>query len=113
MPQAQKSSVPRRCRSVRQILIFEHRRNGQADSPAFREQGYPQLALNSWFGIVASARTPPEVVARLEAEISEAVRSANGKARLEDAGFGVPQPGPNTAGCCFRIGRADCLNQAH
>ena|GEM_PF-1180293 len=55
----------------------------------FREQGYPQLALNSWFGIVASARTPPEVMTRLEAEVSEAVRSANGTARLEDAGFGV------------------------
>ena len=35
------------------------------------------------------ARTPPEVVARLEADIRKAVQSADGKAKLEDAGFGV------------------------
>ncbi|GER15039.1 Bug family tripartite tricarboxylate transporter substrate binding protein [Variovorax boronicumulans] len=59
------------------------------DVPTFREQGYPQLAFNSWFGIVAPARTPPAVVARLEADIRKAVQSAEGKARLEEAGFGV------------------------
>lgn len=59
------------------------------DVPTFREQGYPQLAFNSWFGIVVPARTPPEIVARLEADIRKAVQSADGKAKLEDAGFGV------------------------
>jgi tripartite-type tricarboxylate transporter receptor subunit TctC len=59
------------------------------DVPTFREQGYPQLAFNSWFGLVVPARTPPEIVARLEADIRKAVQSADGKAKLEDAGFGV------------------------
>ncbi|MNV09654.1 Tripartite tricarboxylate transporter family receptor [compost metagenome] len=57
--------------------------------PTFREQGYPQLSFSAWFGIVAPARTPPEVIARLEADIRKAVQSAQGKARLEDAGFNV------------------------
>jgi tripartite-type tricarboxylate transporter receptor subunit TctC len=57
------------------------------DVPTFREQGFPQLAFNSWFGVVAPARTPPEIVARLETDIRKAVQSAEGKAKLEDAGF--------------------------
>ncbi|MEJ1162725.1 tripartite tricarboxylate transporter substrate binding protein [Variovorax sp. CCNWLW186] len=59
------------------------------DVPTFREQGFPQLAFNSWFGVVAPARTPPEIVARLETDIRKAVQSAEGKAKLEDAGFSV------------------------
>lgn len=67
----------------------EARSAGLPDVPTFREQGYPQLVFNSWFGIVAPAKTPPEVVAKLEADIRRAMQSADGKARMEDAGFGV------------------------
>ncbi|MDH6590445.1 tripartite-type tricarboxylate transporter receptor subunit TctC [Variovorax sp. TBS-050B] len=59
------------------------------DVPTLREQGYPQLAFNAWFGVVAPARTPPEVVAQLETALRKAVQSPDGKARLEEAGFGV------------------------
>jgi tripartite-type tricarboxylate transporter receptor subunit TctC len=59
------------------------------DVPTFREQGFPQLVFNSWFGVVAPAKTPPEIIARLEADVRKAVQSAEGKAKLEDAGFGV------------------------
>jgi len=67
----------------------EARSAGLPDVPTFREQGYPQLVFNSWFGIVAPAKTPPDIVARLEADIRKAMQSADGKARMEDAGFGV------------------------
>ncbi len=67
----------------------EARSAGLPDVPTFREQGYPQLVFNSWFGIVAPAKTPPEIVARLEADIRKAMQSPDGKARMEDAGFGV------------------------
>ncbi len=67
----------------------EARSPGLPDVPTFREQGYPQLVFNSWFGIVAPAKTPPEVVAKLEADIRKAMQSADGKSKMEDAGFGV------------------------
>ncbi|MDQ7954730.1 MAG: tripartite tricarboxylate transporter substrate binding protein [Pseudomonadota bacterium] len=67
----------------------EGRSAGLPDVPTFREQGYPQLVFNSWFGIVAPARTPPEIVARLEADIRKAMQSPDGKTRMEEAGFGV------------------------
>ena len=59
------------------------------DVPTFKEQGYADLAFSSWFGVVAPAKTPVEVLAKLNADIVKAVRSADGKARLEDAGFRV------------------------
>ncbi|MDN4587707.1 tripartite tricarboxylate transporter substrate binding protein [Xenophilus aerolatus] len=67
----------------------EARSAGLPEVPTFREQGYPQLVFNSWFGIVAPAKTPPEIVARLEADIRKAMQSADGKSKMEDAGFGV------------------------
>ncbi|MDD0814933.1 tripartite tricarboxylate transporter substrate binding protein [Curvibacter sp. HBC28] len=59
------------------------------DVPTLREQGYSSLEFNSWFGIVAPAKTPPELLARLNADITKAVRSPEGKQKLEDAGFKV------------------------
>ncbi len=45
-----------------------------ADVPSAPEAGLPGWEASSWFGVVAPARTPPEIVARLHAEIARAVR---------------------------------------
>ncbi len=57
------------------------------DVPTLKEQGYPGLQFNSWFGIVAPARTPPEIVAKLQADIVKAMQSADGRRKIEEAGF--------------------------
>ena len=57
--------------------------------PTIKEQGYANLEFSSWFGIVAPAKTPPEIVARLNADILKAVQSTEGKAKMEEAGFRV------------------------
>jgi tripartite-type tricarboxylate transporter receptor subunit TctC len=62
---------------------------GLPDIPTMKEQGFTTLEFSSWFGIVAPAKTPPEIVARLNADILKAVRSADGRQKLEDAGFRV------------------------
>lgn len=59
------------------------------DVPTIKEQGYSNLEFSSWFGIVAPAKTPADIVARLSADVQKAVKSPDGKARLEDAGFRV------------------------
>lgn len=59
------------------------------DVPTIKEQGYPGLEFTSWFGIVAPAKTPPEFLAKLNADIVKAVQSPEGKAKMEDAGFRV------------------------
>jgi tripartite-type tricarboxylate transporter receptor subunit TctC len=57
--------------------------------PTFKEQGYNSLEFNSWFGIVAPAKTPPEIIAKLNADIVRAMRSPDGQKKMEDAGFRV------------------------
>lgn len=59
------------------------------DTPTIKEQGYANLEFQSWFGIVAPAKTPPEIVAKLNADIVKAVQSAEGKAKMQEAGFAV------------------------
>ena len=59
------------------------------DVPTFKEQGYADLEFSSWFGIVAPAKTPPALVAKLNADILKALTSADGRKKMEDAGFRV------------------------
>lgn len=59
------------------------------DLPTLKEQGYSGLEFSSWFGIVAPARTPAEVLARLSADVQRAVKSPDVRAKLEEAGFRV------------------------
>ena len=59
------------------------------DVPTIKEQGYANLEFSSWFGIVAPAKTPPDIVARLNADIVKAVQSPEGRAKMEEAGFRV------------------------
>jgi len=57
------------------------------DVPTIQEQGYPKLAFTSWFGIVAPAKTPPDIVRKLNADIVKAMQSADGRQKMLDAGF--------------------------
>ncbi|PHM19019.1 MAG: MFS transporter [Curvibacter sp. PD_MW3] len=59
------------------------------DVPTIKEQGYPTLEFSSWFGIVAPARTPADVLAKLSADVQKAVKSPDTRAKLEEAGFRV------------------------
>jgi tripartite-type tricarboxylate transporter receptor subunit TctC len=42
--------------------------------PATAEAGLPGWEASSWFGVVAPAGMPPEIIKRLHAEIAKAVR---------------------------------------
>ena len=62
--------------------------------PTMKEQGFTNLEFSSWFGIVAPAKTPPEVVAKLNADILKVLQSSDGKAKLQEAGFQVTGTSP-------------------
>lgn len=59
------------------------------DVPTMKELGYPTLEFSSWFGIVAPAGTPPDILAKLSADVQKAVKSPDGRRRMEEAGFRV------------------------
>ena len=54
--------------------------------PTVAESGLPGYESGSWYGVLAAAKTPHAVVARLAAEISSALQSADVRERLKAQG---------------------------
>jgi tripartite-type tricarboxylate transporter receptor subunit TctC len=61
------------------------------DVPTMAEAGYPDVVVNSWFGIVAPAGAPKPVVDRLHAEFVKALASPDVQKRLADL-VNLPTP---------------------
>jgi tripartite-type tricarboxylate transporter receptor subunit TctC len=62
------------------------------DVPTLDEQGIKGYEVNTWFGFVAPARTPVEIVARLNAEFNRIFASAEAKDKLGPQGFDLAPP---------------------
>jgi tripartite-type tricarboxylate transporter receptor subunit TctC len=56
------------------------------DVPTVRELGFPILEADGWNGVFAPAKTPREVIDRLQKEIAAAVRNPDTAKRLRDIG---------------------------
>jgi tripartite-type tricarboxylate transporter receptor subunit TctC len=70
---------------ARGIAVLSSRRSPLApDVPTMSEAGVPGLDVDSWLGIFAPARTPPEVVARLRRDIRASLPDL--KERFEKSG---------------------------
>ncbi|MGH8703413.1 MAG: Bug family tripartite tricarboxylate transporter substrate binding protein [Burkholderiales bacterium] len=59
------------------------------DVPTVAEQGYPGFEVIPWFGLVAPARTPRDVILKLNAEVVRAMNDEVQKKRLTDQGLVV------------------------
>ena len=57
------------------------------DLPTAKDAGYPGFQVLSWYGIVAPAGTPREVIARLNGELAKIMKSADGRERMTGVGF--------------------------
>jgi tripartite-type tricarboxylate transporter receptor subunit TctC len=56
------------------------------EAPTFAELGYPDYLVAVWWGIMAPAGTPKEIVALLNREIVASLREPELKARLDSMG---------------------------
>jgi tripartite-type tricarboxylate transporter receptor subunit TctC len=54
--------------------------------PSWREEGVPDANVINYWGIVAPAGTPPDVVARLNADVQKVLAQPDVRARLEREG---------------------------
>jgi tripartite-type tricarboxylate transporter receptor subunit TctC len=52
-----------------------------------KEQGFPEVVSDSWFGLVAPAGTPPEVVTRFQREAARVLAIPEVRNQLEGQGF--------------------------
>jgi tripartite-type tricarboxylate transporter receptor subunit TctC len=57
------------------------------DVPTMAEQGYPEIEGETWFTLVAPARTPKDIIALLYRETSKAVAAPVVKERLASLGY--------------------------
>ena len=57
------------------------------DVPTLSESGLHGFAFNSWFAVLAPAGTPPDIVAKLNAEIVKALADANVREQLSAQGL--------------------------
>jgi tripartite-type tricarboxylate transporter receptor subunit TctC len=58
------------------------------DIPTFAELGYPDYDVSQWYGLFAPPKTSPEIINRLQAEVSKALASKDVAERLYTMGNG-------------------------
>jgi tripartite-type tricarboxylate transporter receptor subunit TctC len=75
------------------IALGARQRASQApDVPTTAEVGMPDLLIENWYGMIAPAATPPEVIAKLNRITTEAMSDPQVKEKLGDQGLTmVPQ----------------------
>ena len=64
------------------------------DLPTVAESGVPGFESIAWYGVMAPAGTPPEIIARLNASVAAAAQSESFRKRSEDDGLVVSIEGP-------------------
>ena len=64
------------------------------DVPTLDEQGIKGYEVNTWFGFVAPAGTPNDIVERLHQEFSRIFASAEARDKLGPLGFDLAPPAP-------------------
>ena len=67
-------------------VAAQNRSEVMPDVPTFAELGYPDVIADNWSGVLAPAKTPPAVVARLNAAFNAVVKDADVRRRLADVG---------------------------
>lgn len=78
---------------IRALAVTDAKRSPAfPDVPTMAEAGFPGVEVNSWFGLVAPAGTPPAVVTRLHSEFVKALAFPDVQRRLGEL---VNQPTPS------------------
>jgi tripartite-type tricarboxylate transporter receptor subunit TctC len=83
-----------RAGNVRAIAVVSEERVAELpDVPTFAEAGVPGIVIDSWFGFLAPAATPPAVVKALNAAFGKALADPAVRARMAEVGV-IPLGGP-------------------
>ena len=64
------------------------------DLPTVAEAGYPDFDVSSWWGVVAPAATPREVIARLHTEIHRVIALPETRTKINDLGAEIVTDAP-------------------
>jgi tripartite-type tricarboxylate transporter receptor subunit TctC len=77
---------------LRPLAAASDKRNpALPDVPTLAELGMPNTSADNWYGVLAPAKTPAPVVAKLNAVITEALKDPETAKKLTDSGA-IPTP---------------------
>jgi tripartite-type tricarboxylate transporter receptor subunit TctC len=75
---------------LRPLVVTTDKRSPQLpDVPTLAESGYAGFDAPAWWAVLAPAKTPPEIVARMNAEINKAMQQPDVAAKLAAQGITV------------------------
>jgi len=78
---------------IRAIAVSSAKRSpSMPDVPTFIESGVKDFVIDDWVGLLAPAKTPKPIIAKLNQALNEILNSPEGKARLLSMGI-FPSPG--------------------
>jgi tripartite-type tricarboxylate transporter receptor subunit TctC len=90
--------------AVRALAVTRlHRSSLFPELPTMDEAGIKGFELDAWAGIVAPARTPPAIVARLNAELRKVIDNPDVKKRLGNVGFEAFSSSPEELGDFVKV----------
>jgi tripartite-type tricarboxylate transporter receptor subunit TctC len=92
---------------LRALAVTTAARSSAApEIPTVAESGFAGYDAPAWYGILAPAGTPPEVIARLNAEMAKALAAPDLRQRLANIGV---DPAPGTPAELQRLIRDETL----
>jgi tripartite-type tricarboxylate transporter receptor subunit TctC len=75
---------------IRPIAVSAAQRQKEApDVPTFDEAGVPNMGVQSWWGLVAPAKTPAPVLEKLSAAMAKVMQSSKVQGRLSSVGVNL------------------------
>ncbi|MEY3706568.1 MAG: hypothetical protein RL585_1125 [Pseudomonadota bacterium] len=68
------------------------------DVPTVAEQGLPGFEALAWWGVFAPAKTPPEIIGRVNKELAKILSEPAAKERLTNQGMNLTLSSPEVLG---------------
>jgi tripartite-type tricarboxylate transporter receptor subunit TctC len=88
---------------LRAIAVTTARRSvATPDLPTIAESGVPGYDVGSWYGLLAPAGTPKNIIARLNSDVHKVLRLPDVKQRLDASGFEALTSTPEEYGAFMR-----------
>jgi tripartite-type tricarboxylate transporter receptor subunit TctC len=85
--------------ALRALAVTSVKRSARLpDTPAVSESGVPGFDAEAWWGLLAPAKTPPEIVARMNAAMVEALNDPMTKQSLSEQGVDYRLSSPDVFG---------------
>ena len=99
------SSLPHvKSGQVRALAVTSLKRASAApDVPTLAESGFPGFESSSWFGVLAPAKTPAEIVLKLQQEIAQVLKTPEVREVLTNLGAEPSGMSPDEFGKYFRV----------